>query len=127
MGSLEPGLQATRQFVVSEDDTAEAVGSGDAPVLATPRVLGLAEETSIAAIQDALADGQTSLGTYAEVEHDAPSAVGAEIEVQARLVERQDRHLTFDIEVRQEGEVVARVHHRRTLVDRDDFLARLRG
>lgn len=127
MENLEPGLEATRQLVVSEDDTAEAVGSGDVPVLATPRVLALAEETSIAAITEALPEGQTSLGTYAEVEHDAPSAVGAEIQVKARLVERGDRHLTFDVEVRQDGEVVARVQHRRMLVDRADFLARLQG
>ena len=41
--SLEPGLQATFRYTVAEADTAAALGSGEVPVLATPRVLALAE------------------------------------------------------------------------------------
>ena len=40
---LAVGLRATVRAVVTEDDTAAAMGSGDVPVLATPRLLALAE------------------------------------------------------------------------------------
>ena len=36
--------------VVGEEDTAIAAGSGDVPVLATPRLLALAEAASVAAM-----------------------------------------------------------------------------
>jgi fluoroacetyl-CoA thioesterase len=41
--TLEPGRRATFRYVVTDADTAAAVGSGEVPVLATPRVLALAE------------------------------------------------------------------------------------
>jgi hypothetical protein len=37
--TLEPGLEAAFGYTVTEADTAAAVGSGEVPVLATPRVL----------------------------------------------------------------------------------------
>ena len=45
---LAPGLLAELRVVVSEADTAIAAGSGDVPVLATPRLLALAEAASVA-------------------------------------------------------------------------------
>ena len=39
-----PGLSAKLELTVTDADTAQSVGSGDVPVLATPRVLALAEQ-----------------------------------------------------------------------------------
>ncbi len=39
---LRAGLRATIMHQVTPDDTALAMGSGDVPVLATPRLLALA-------------------------------------------------------------------------------------
>ena len=44
-----PGLTAQVELTVADTDTARAVGSGDVPVLATPRVLALAEAATVAA------------------------------------------------------------------------------
>ena len=49
--SLTPGLTASITLVVDETDTAVAIGSGDVPVLATPRIVTLAEQASVAAIE----------------------------------------------------------------------------
>ena len=43
---LAVGLRATVRHVVTEADTAIQAGSGDVPVLATPRLLALAEAAS---------------------------------------------------------------------------------
>jgi fluoroacetyl-CoA thioesterase len=43
---LEPGRRATFRYTVTDADTAAAVGSGEVPVLATPRVLALAVASS---------------------------------------------------------------------------------
>jgi fluoroacetyl-CoA thioesterase len=39
---LTPGLSASVTLLVEAADTAAAIGSGDVPVLATPRVVALA-------------------------------------------------------------------------------------
>ncbi len=61
--SLQPGLRSSVRIIVSEADTAIAIGSGDVPVLATPRVLALAEAAAVRALAGALPGGQTSVGT----------------------------------------------------------------
>ncbi len=47
-------MQATVTAEVGEDDTAIAFGSGDLPVLGTPRLLALAEAACVAAVAPAL-------------------------------------------------------------------------
>lgn len=124
MGELDPGLAATRSIEVTEADTAVAVGSGDVPVLATPRILALAEAACVDALDGELPEGRTSVGSYAEVEHHEPSRVGATVDVEATLIGHHGRRLEFNVVFRQDGVIVAHVNHRRVLVDRDRFLER---
>ena len=132
---LAPGLLAELRVVVSEADTAIAAGSGDVPVLATPRLLALAEAASVAAIAPHLATELTSVGTAASLEHRRASPVGAEIVVEAELTEVAGRRLVFSFIVRhspsepgaeaEEDLVVGAGTLERVVVDREKFLARL--
>ena len=71
--SLQPGL-AGRAFVEVEfSDSAASLGSGDIPVLGTPRVVALVEEATVSAVADHLEDGQTTVGTRIELAHNAPT------------------------------------------------------
>ena len=80
--ALAAGLRAFVRIIVAETDTAVAMGSGDVPVLGTPRLLALAEAAATAAIRPSLEPGQTSVGTSAVMEHNRPSPVGAEVVVE---------------------------------------------
>ncbi len=53
---LHPGLSARVTLVVGEDDTAVAFGSGDVPVLATPRLIALCEAAACQAVAPALSE-----------------------------------------------------------------------
>jgi len=88
-------LRATVRHVVTEADTAIQAGSGDVPVLATPRLLALAEAACVAALESHLGEGMTSVGTGVALEHRRPSPVGTEIEVEAELTELTGRRLVF--------------------------------
>jgi fluoroacetyl-CoA thioesterase len=138
--ALAPGLRASLRVVVSEADTAVEVGSGDVPVLATPRLLALAEAASVAALGENLAPGMTSVGTAVSLEHRRASPVGAEIDVEAELTEVDGRRLVFSFIVRQspprpasqeaaggddEDLVVGAGTLERVVVDREKFLARV--
>src|SRR5260370_1135705 len=83
--ALVTGLLASVRIVVADTDTATAMGSGDVPVLATPRLLALAEAASVAAVTPSLERGTTSVGTSVAMEHKRASPIGAEVVVEAEL------------------------------------------
>jgi fluoroacetyl-CoA thioesterase len=95
MPGLAAGLRATVRAAVTGADTAEAMGSGTLPVLATPRLLALAEAAAVAAVAPNLADGLTTVGTAASLEHRKASPLGAEVVVEAELTEVDGRRLVF--------------------------------
>ncbi|MFB4305615.1 thioesterase family protein [Actinomadura sp. GTD37] len=112
--------------MVGDVDTAVALGSGDVPVLATPRLLALAEAATVAALAGRLGGGQTSVGTRVEAEHRAASPVGARVTVEAELEEIDGKRLVFGFRaVDERGSVVGSGRVERVVVDRDRFLARL--
>jgi fluoroacetyl-CoA thioesterase len=125
------GLQATVSAEVGEEDTALALGSGDLPVLGTPRLLALAEAACVAAVAGKLPDGQTTVGAAVSLEHHRPSGLGTGIEVRAELVEIEGRRLFFGFIAYGPGEgddaVIGAGTVQRVLVDSERFLARARA
>ena len=119
---IEPGLQATVEETVSEGMTAASFGSGDVEVLATPAVLAMAEAASVEALAGALEEGTTTVGAAVELEHIAPTAVGAIVIATSGLTGVDGRRLTFSFEVTDPAGPIARGTHRRVVVDRDRFM-----
>jgi fluoroacetyl-CoA thioesterase len=131
---LAAGLSASVRAVVTGADTAIAAGSGDVPVLSTPRLLALAEAATVAAVAGYLAQGTTSVGTFVSLEHRRATPVGAEIVVEAELTEVAGRRLVFSFIARDAGvpaddagehAVAGAGRVERVVVDREAFLARL--
>jgi fluoroacetyl-CoA thioesterase len=120
--------ESSLRFTVSDDDTAEAVGSGSLPVLGTPRLLAWCEAATCAAIEGALGEGSTSVGTRVQLEHLAASPVGAEVEVTASTAYVEGRLHRFTVAARHtgDGRVVAAGEITRVVVDAQKFLDRLR-
>jgi predicted thioesterase len=125
---ISVGLRATITAEVADADTAEALGSGDLPVLGTPRLLALAEAACVAAVAPQLEAGQTTVGTAVSLEHKRPSVIGTSIEVEAELTEIIGRRLVFMFIAYRPGEgdeaVIGAGRAERVLVDADRFLAR---
>lgn len=119
---LEPGLSASIDLTVTDDDTAIALHSGDVPVLATPRVLALCEEASVAAVRPQISDEQTTVGMQVQIDHLAPTAVGATVTADAKIEEIQGRRITFKVSARDERGLIAAGRVTRVLVDRERFL-----
>jgi predicted thioesterase len=124
---LEPGLEATVEERVTEAMTADALGSGDVPVLGTPAVLALAERAACAAIDGRLDEDETSVGSAVELAHLAPTPLGATITARARLTTVDGRTLSFDVSVWNGSGEVARGTHHRVIVRREDFLQAARA
>jgi predicted thioesterase len=124
---MRAGASASVQLSVTAADTAVALGSGDVPVLATPRVLALAEEATVRAVQAELDDGQTTVGTQVTLAHLAATPVGRVVRAEATLSEVDGRRLVFAVSVHEGATLVAQGTIERIMVDRQRFLNRVAG
>jgi predicted thioesterase len=125
--ALTPGLAARVELTVTDPDTAQAVGSGDVPVLATPRLLALAEAATVAATATRITPGTTTVGTRVELDHKAPTAVGHTVTAEARLAKVDGRRLLFEVVVTEGTTTVAEARVERVVVERQRFLAKAFG
>lgn len=112
---------------VTDTDTAAVVGSGDVPVLATPRLIAWLEAATVRAAAPYLGPGQTTVGMSIRVDHLRASAVGTEVDVTAEVVRDPDgRRITFSVQaIDGTGETVGGGEIVRVIVDRDRFLSSL--
>lgn len=116
-------------FTVTDADTAATLGSGSLPVLGTPRLLAWCEAATCEVIEPSLGPGETSVGTWVELEHTRASAVGVHLEVTATPVHHDGRLHRFSVVAREvsSGHVVATGEVTRVVVDAERFLARAGG
>jgi fluoroacetyl-CoA thioesterase len=117
---------ATLTFEVGEADTAAALGSGDLPVLGTPRLLAWAEATTCAALAPSLGEGRTSVGTRVALDHRAASALGTSVTVTATVVHRDGRLVRFEVvAVGSDDRVVGHGEVTRVVVEAERFMSRV--
>ena len=127
-----PSAESTLRFTVTDADTAVALGSGSLSVLGTPRLLAWCEAATCAALDPALSPAETSVGTRIQLEHLAPSAVGQQVEVTARLAYADGRLRRFSVAARNvgpdgPGALVGSGEVTRVVVESDRFMARISG
>lgn len=120
------------RFTVTEHDTAIALGSGDVPVLATPRLMAWMEQATVVAAAEQLDPSSTSVGIEVWMRHKRATSVGRRVDVEVTEVVEQDRGLSFAVVAREvpeqgagESREVAEGRIVRAVVDRAAFLARL--
>ncbi|HUI48187.1 MAG TPA: hotdog domain-containing protein [Acidimicrobiia bacterium] len=118
------GLSASVTMRVEQDDTALAVGSGDVPVLATPRLVALVEQASMKALGTRLGPDKTSVGYEVQLAHLSPTPVGSEVTAEATLEGIEGRRLTFRVAVTDARGLVAAGRITRVVVVRDRFIER---
>lgn len=109
-------------MVVSEADTALALGSGSVPVLGTPRVVALCEQAAMAAIAGRLDVGATTVGMRVQIDHLQPTAVGTAVSAEAILERIEGRRLTFMVSVHDPRGLVAAGKVTRVVIDVQRFM-----
>jgi fluoroacetyl-CoA thioesterase len=119
---LEPGLAASVSLDVHDEDTAVALHSGEVPVLATPRLIGLCEEASLQAVAGLVPEGHTTVGMRVQLDHLVPTAVGDRVTAEARLDKIEGRRLTFSVSASDDRGLVAAGKVTRVVVDIEKFL-----
>jgi predicted thioesterase len=121
--ALAPGLTASVEIVVGDSDTATAMGSGNVPALATPRLLALAEAATVTALAGHLHEHETSVGTQVQLEHLRATGIGKRVVAHAELAQVDGRLLRFTIRAEdEEGLLVGRGEVTRMVVNRERFM-----
>src|SRR5436305_11359097 len=123
---VQTGLSAAVEHVVTEADTAIALGSGAVPVLGTPRIVALFEQAACRALEGELRPGETSVGLRVEVAHLAPTKVGSTVRAEATLDRTEGRRLVFTVSASDACGLVAAGKVTRVIVDLDTFLEKAR-
>lgn len=123
--ALTTGSTGTATVVVGPEHLATKVGSGHAPVYASPSMVALMEAAAVACVEATLPDGYCSLGMSLDVTHKAPTPEGLTVTATATLVEISGRKLTFNVTVHDGVEEVGSGRHVRIVVDNRRFLDRV--
>lgn len=121
---IEKGLKGERELLVTESNTAEALGSGSLAVLATPAMIALMEKTARLSVAPFLEEGQSTVGTLVNVKHLAASPVGMKIRCTAELIDIDRRRLVFKVECHDEAGLIGEGEHERFIIDEEKFMAK---
>ena len=121
---METGLTYTSTVVVSKENVAATMGSGDLNVFATPAMVALMENAAMSAVADELPEGSTTVGAMMNTTHIKPSAVGDTVSATAVLKE-EGRKLTFEVRAQDSKGVIGEGTHVRYIVDKEKFMSKL--
>jgi predicted thioesterase len=127
VSELAVGLRGRAVLRVTPRHTAEAWGSGDVPVYATPSLVALLETAAVNAVAGKLGPDETTVGAWIEVSHLAATPVGVEVSAEAELVGIEGRRLTFTIVAHDDRNKIGECRHHRMIVSRERFLAKVAG
>lgn len=124
---MQDGLRAAGQYqrsVVITD--AHAIRFEPLPpVLATPFLIWLMEETAMELLHPFLEDDELSVGTKVEIEHLDVAQPGETVTFSAAIVNCDGRDLLFSVEAHCRGRLLAKGLHRRKLVSKSRMQQRL--
>lgn len=125
--SVEIGMRGGAETVVTDRDTARAMGSGLVPVFATPRMIALMEEAAVNAVQSALPADEGTVGVRLDVTHDAGTPVGMRVRAEAEVTAVEGRKITFAVSAYDGRDKIGGGVHERFIIKTDKFLSRAQG
>jgi len=125
MENIQPGLTGERSVTVTEELTAQHLGSGGLMVYATPAMIALMEAAAVAAIDHLLPQGQASVGTALDVKHLAATPLGQTVRARAEVTGVEGRQVTFKVQAWDEQELIGEGTHTRFVIDVIRFTERL--
>lgn len=124
MKEFKLGANATAKAVVSNGNTAKAMGSGNLAVFATPAMIALMEEAATSCAAQFLDEGSETVGTMISVKHMSATPVSMEVCAKATLTEVDGKRLVFDVVAEDEAGIIGAGTHERFIVTGEKFLQR---
>ena len=124
-GSPKIGTTGEQRFVVQLSHAIDFADSAMPAVLSTPWLIWFLEHAAREAVLPFLSPGESTVGTYVEVRHTAPTPVGQAVTCRARVVQAEGATISFQLEARDGDEQIARGLHRLQVIRVDRFAQRV--
>ena len=119
---IEQGTVFELTFTVTEELTAQAVGSGTLPVLATPVLAARLEKCAWRAAAPFLPAGSSTVGTHLDLKHLSPTPVGMIVACRAEVIRTEGRFLSYSLSASDAAGLVAEGTHARVVIQDQKFL-----
>ncbi len=119
---IQVGMKGQAFTEVEREDTAREVGSGSLLVYATPCMVALMEGAACDAIEKALAEDTTTVGTELNICHTSATPVGLEVRAEAEVTAVEGKVITFCVTAYDEAGKIGEGTHKRAIVSRERFL-----
>lgn len=119
------GTVGELQFVVEQKHCIDFATDGMPVVLSTANLIGIIERTARGALTPILESDERSVGTEIELRHLAPTPLGARVTILTRVIHVEGRLVTFQVEARDENELIARGVHARSIIRTGSFARRV--
>ena len=120
--AIEIGIKGRKEYVVTPELTAAAVGSGLLEVYGTPYMIALMEETCHTSVGEFLEEGQGTVGISLNVKHTAATPVGMKVWCESELVEVDGKRLVFKVQTFDEAGPRGEGGQQRVIIDNARFL-----
>ncbi len=121
---METGIKGKISIEVTNENTAEALGSGTLAVFSTPAMIALMEKTAWQSVSPYLSEGESTVGISLDVKHLAPTPVGCTVTCESELTEIDRRRLVFTLKVSDGNEIIGEGKHERFIVSNDRFMSK---
>ena len=119
---IEIGMKGKASTYAEREDTAQEVGSGSLLVYATPCMAALMEAAACDAVEQGLAEGETSVGIELNIQHTAATPVGLEVWAEAEVTAVEGKIITFTLSAFDEAGPIGTGTHKRAVVNAQRFL-----
>ncbi len=121
---LNTGIRGEAEEIVTEENTAGNLGSGDLKVYATPAMIALIEKAAYTSVLPGLEEGQGTVGTLVNIQHLAATPVGMKVTARSELTAIDGRTLTFHVEAWDEAGKIGEGTHERVIIWNEKFQAK---
>jgi fluoroacetyl-CoA thioesterase len=111
------GMTGSVTRIVTAEMTADHHGIPGAHVLASPVLALLFELASIEALRERCGEELRTLGVGLAFSHTAPTPVGFQVTVEAKVEEVAGRRVRFEVRAHDDAEVIGTGTHDRVIVD----------
>ena len=119
------GTSGELKFVVEQKHCIDFATDGMTTILSTPNLIGLLERTARQTLAPFLESDERSVGTEVEVRHLAATPLGQTVICTAKVISTDGRQIGFQIEARDQHEVIAKGLHKRAVIQVESFAKRV--
>ena len=129
--TLKPGLEHSFSFMVTKEKTVPYVYPESdlfremPEVFATAYMVGFMEWACMEALRPYLEEDERTLGTMINITHQAATPPGMIVTAQVKCLEVEGKRTLWEIEARDEVEVIGRGTHERFTVNNEKFTSRV--